>query len=270
MEHIGDVQKQQWQNINGGGNSGYRCDLCHDTGYIFEGDVAIRCQCRKEEDLIRKQKRAGITPHLRHMTFAHFDYSLFSDEKQGSNGLTFRENVHRIVAAAESFVEDIANGRTVSGLLLQGYVGRGKTYLAASIANALVERDVDVRFIVVPDFLDELRATFDTSSMGSESELMNLIKTAPVLILDDLGAHNYTDWSIKTLFAILNYRINYELPIVVTTNLSVESMDELLGTRITSRLVEACRFFQMNETNDIRMVKRHREQIRARRQHEND
>ena len=107
------------------------------------------------------------------------------------------------------FVEDIANGRTVSGLLLQGYVGRGKTYLAASIANALVERDVDVRFIVVPDFLDELRATFDTSSMGSESELMNLIKTAPVLILDDLGAHNYTDWSIKTLFC--HFELSYQL-----------------------------------------------------------
>ncbi|MEE0777126.1 MAG: ATP-binding protein [Bacillota bacterium] len=270
MEHIGDVLKQQWQHLTKDNENTYHCALCHDTGYIFRGDVAVRCQCRKSEDLLRKQKKAGITPHLRHMTFENFDATLFSADQRGGNGLTYRDNVRLILNTAMDFVNDITEGHPVSGLLFQGYVGRGKTYMAASIANALVERDVNVRFVVVPDFLDDLRATFDSDSLGSESQLMEQVKTAPVLILDDLGAHNYTDWSVKTLFAILNYRINYELPIVVTTNLSMESMDELLGTRITSRLVEACRFFQMNETNDIRMVKRHRERMKVKGPYEED
>ena len=136
--------------------------------------------------------------------------------------------------------------------MLQGYVGRGKTYLAASIANALVERDVDVRFIVVPDFLDELRATFDTSSMGSESELMNLIKTAPVLILDDLGAHNYTDFvSIKTLFC--HFELSYQLRASHRRNNKFVSgiHGRTVGNAHHFPVGGGLPLFQMNETNNI-------------------
>jgi DNA replication protein DnaC len=117
--------------------------------------------------------------------------------------------------------------------------------------------------VVVPDFLDLIRDSFNDHSPYRESVLMQEVKTAPVLILDDLGAHNYTDWSVKTIFAILNYRLNYELPTVITTNLEREQLEELLGSRVYSRLLEMCRFFRLENANDIRWEKRIREKRKS-------
>ena len=88
---------------------------------------------------------------------------------------------------------------------------------------------------------------------------MSEVKNVPVLVLDDLGAHNYTDWSLKTIFAILNYRVNFERPTIVTTNLENQDLEKLLGSRIFSRLMEACRFLRLENIRDIRREKRIRE-----------
>ena len=92
---------------------------------------------------------------------------------------------------------------------------------------------------------------------------MERVKRVEILILDDFGAHNYTDWTVKTLFAVLNYRINQDLPIIVTTNLSDAERGEILGTRIQSRLIEACRSYRMDATDDIRVIRRQEEMKRT-------
>ncbi|MEG2658681.1 MAG: ATP-binding protein [Clostridiales bacterium] len=234
----------------------YTCALCHDTGYIFKDDVAIRCKCRAENDFALRQKRAGITPHLKKMDFGNFNYSFYSEAKRTENRTTYRDSARVIVDKSKEFCQDIIDEKEALGIVFMGSVGCGKTYLAAAIANRLIENKIDVEFVVVPDFLDELRSTFDYDSPATEIELMNRIKKVPVLILDDLGAHNYTEWSIKTLFAIINYRVNYELPMVVTTNLSAIEIEELIGARIYSRLVESCRFLHLRSGYDIRIKKR--------------
>jgi DNA replication protein DnaC len=237
----------------------YKCEKCKDRGFYFEGDLAVTCVCQRSNLLTLKRKKAGITPHLMKQTFDAFDISLFSDEKRGKNKLTFRENAKRVLDAAKGFSLDVVEGKGPSGLLFLGGVGSGKTYLAAALANDLVNRGVAVRFIVVPDFLDLIRDSFNDNSPYRESTLMQEVKTAPVLVLDDLGAHNYTEWSVKIIFAILNYRLNYELPTIVTTNLEQEQIEALLGSRVYSRLMEMCRFFRLENAGDLREEKRIRE-----------
>lgn len=237
----------------------YECEICKDKGFYFDGDIAVACSCQRPALLSAKRAKAGITPHLAKQTFHRFDLSYYSDEKRGKNKLTFQDNAAATLVAAKVFVDAIAKGNNPDGLLFQGAAGCGKTFLAAACANALVDHDKDVRFIVVPDFLDQIRDSFNDNSPYREGTLMQEVKTAPILILDDLGAHNYTDWSVKTIFAILNYRLNYELPTIVTTNLEREQLEELLGSRVYSRLLEMCRFFRLDNTRDIRMEKRIRE-----------
>lgn len=241
----------------------YHCEKCKDKGFYFVGDTAVACSCQRSVLLDAKREKAGITPHLAKQTFYKFDLSFYSDEKRGGNKLTYRDNAVAIVKAAKGFTEAVAAGEKPDGLLFQGAVGYGKTFLAAACANALIEKDVKVRFIVVPDFLDLIRDSFNSDSPYRESMLMQDVKTAPVLILDDLGAHNYTDWSVKTIFAILNYRLNYELPTIVTTNLEQEQIEELLGSRVYSRLMEMCRFFRLENARDIRKEKRIREKRKS-------
>lgn len=234
----------------------YRCALCKDTGYIIDGEVAKRCRCQYAADMKVRKERMGITPHMMKMTFADFDLSYYSEEKRSNKKMTYREGAKVVLSAAKSFVCDVAAGRDCLGLFLQGDVGCGKTYLAAAIANALAEQSKEVKFVVVPDFLDQLRSTYQGNTDATESDLMEEIKKAPILILDDLGAHNYTEWSVNILYSIVNYRVNYELPMVITSNLEMSEIDDLVGSRFSSRLMEACRFYQLNVAVDIRKAAR--------------
>jgi DNA replication protein DnaC len=63
--------------------------------------------------------------------------------------------------------------------------------------------------------------------------LFEQVRSAPVLILDDLGTQNATSWAQEKLFQILNHRYNSQLPTIVTTNLSVDRLDERLRMRLT-------------------------------------
>lgn len=235
------------------------CPFCNDTGLVPYGDRYRVCTCAMEKELERCKKQAGITRHLATMTFENFDYAYYDDKKRTQGGLTYREGIRRIVEAAKGFVDDVADDKAVEGLLFQGNVGAGKTYLAACIANALIEAGCKPLFIVVPDFLDEIRSTYKEKGDETEWALMERVKKAQVLILDDLGVHNYTEWAMRTLFSIINYRINRDLPMVITTNLSEEERETLLGSRIGSRLMEACRHYRVNSGRDIRQAIRLRE-----------
>ena len=119
-------------------------------------------------------------------------------------------------------------------LVLKGGYGCGKTHLAAAIANGCVERGQPVLFITVPDLLDHLRAAFAPSSPAEFDTRFEEVRTAPVLILDDLGTESSTPWAQEKLFQILNYRYNARLPTVITTNHELED----IPLRLRSRLVD--------------------------------
>lgn len=252
MKRFSEIPQGQDLRVKKEENKKYRCPICQDHGFYFKGDIAYPCRCSKEKMKNIKREKAGITPHLARQTFDRFDLSYYPDDARGTTRRTYYENAKAILAASKQFVADYCRGENNGGLLFEGSVASGKTFLAASCANALLDRGVDVKFIIVPDFLDQLRETFHEGSDYSESQLMDDVKKADVLFLDDLGAHNYTEWSIKTIFAIINYRVNYEKPMVVTTNLDKEEIEKLLGSRIYSRLLEACKFFRLECSTDMR------------------
>lgn len=258
MKHFSEIPLEKG-NIVKESEKVYQCPVCKDQGVYFKDDMAYICRCSKKKMTDVRRDKAGITPHLAKQTFENFDPSFYSDEKSTDINLTYRERAVRVLNASKNFVNEISEGKNPSGLLFLGGVGSGKTFLAAACANALIDRGDEVKFIVVPDFLDEIRDSFQQSSEVKEGDLMQEVKNVPILILDDLGAHNYTDWSIKTLFAILNYRVNYEKPTIVTTNLESQQIEELLGSRVHSRLMEACKFYRLENAKDIRKEMRIRE-----------
>ncbi|NLF00125.1 MAG: ATP-binding protein, partial [Anaerolineales bacterium] len=119
-------------------------------------------------------------------------------------------------------------------LVLKGGFGCGKTHLAAAIANTCIERGQAVLFKTVPDLLDHLRATFAPSSQSGYDETFEQVRTAQVLILDDLGTESSTPWAQEKLFQIFNYRYNARLPTVITTNRELEE----IALRLQSRLAD--------------------------------
>ena len=116
-------------------------------------------------------------------------------------------------------------------LVLSGPSGCGKTHLAAAIANYRLQKGHPVFFVTVPDLLDHLRTTFSPSSDVTYDELFERVRSAPLLLLDDLGRQSSTPWAEEKLFQILNHRFNAELPTVVTVN-DIKNLDERLAVRL--------------------------------------
>jgi DNA replication protein DnaC len=191
--------------------------------------VAVRCQCKREEDEARAARRAAkasnLTEEMRMLTFDSYVPS---------------SATRAAWEAMRAFAE-----RPEGWLVLVGGVGSGKTHLLAACANVLLAGGRHhPLYVVVPDFLDYLRAAYDDGESDSDSsgyradisERMRQAIQADVLLLDDLGAEKRTVWTDERLYMVLNARYNAGAPTVVATNLPPDAETGAVEERIASRL----------------------------------
>jgi DNA replication protein DnaC len=139
------------------------------------------------------------------------------------------KSLQKALKAAHSYAE-----KPRGWLVLMGGYGSGKTHLAAAIANYRARLGDPPLFVMVPDLLDHLRATFSPNSNVAFDRRFDEIRMAPLLVLDDLGTQSMTPWVKEKLYQLFNYRYNAELPTVITTSDSLDEMDP----RIRSRLLD--------------------------------
>ena len=138
-----------------------------------------------------------------------------------------QERFAAAVAAARQFADEPSGW-----LVFSGPSGCGKTHLAAAIASRCIEQGHPALFMVVPDLLDHLRAAYRPDSDIGYDELFELVRSAPLLILDDLGVHSSTPWADEKLFQIVNHRYQARVPTVFTTARDIGELDPRLQTRL--------------------------------------
>ncbi|HBT19997.1 MAG TPA: AAA family ATPase [Peptococcaceae bacterium] len=234
-----------------------KCTNCDGSGIVIKGNVAYKCSCTKQRVIEMKYKESRLPAKLQQHTFDKFELRYYPEDEypDKNKAATYREIAINTLEAAKNFAKRNSVKAEGKGLFFCGNVGSGKTFLSSAIANYLLSKGQRVLFLVVPDLLDEIKASYNKEPETSEIELLQHARNIPVLILDDLGAHNYTDWTRNKIYSILNSRLNNELPTVINSNLTLEEIEEQLGERITSRIVELCDIYRLLVPKDIRHLK---------------
>jgi DNA replication protein DnaC len=200
------------------------CTRCGGAGYVTQPvpfghpnfGVLFPCVCRQAAWAERRREellRLSNLDVFRDMTFATFDPNV--------------AGLRRAFLQAREYAE-----RMTGWLSLLGGYGVGKTHLAAAIANAALAHNIGVIFAVVPDLLDHLRATFAPSNAVSYDARFELIRNAPLLILDDLGTESATPWAREKLYQIVNHRSNVRAATVFTSNVAPEQLDGRIFSRM--------------------------------------
>lgn len=200
--------------------------------------VSVRCQCarekaRMEENALEKSQASMRLRDLRRSCFLGSSYAAHTFAVDDRYDPKLSEAMQRYASEWERM-----KGENM-GLLLYGPVGSGKTFYAAAIANALMEKK-GVR---------SLMTNFSTVIMkmqgmysGKLDYLEHMIRT-PLLILDDLGTERQSEFMLEQVYTIVDARYRIQLPLIVTTNLDMGEIKypkDLTYCRIYDRILSMC------------------------------
>lgn len=200
--------------------SNTRCRCEKAASYWQEHDRKIAEEkARKEEEERRREMqrkidrllgKSGIKKRFQQRTFPNF--------RTDTPG---RRHSYQIAKEyADNFAYHRARG---DGLYIEGTNGTGKTHLAAAIALQLIGEGIPVICKTSSDLLMDIKKAFDRPEVR-ESEVLDVYKKVELLIIDDLGKEQCSDWSMSTLYSILNDRYEDMRPTIVTTNYNAESL----------------------------------------------
>ena len=215
------------------------CGTCHCPKQIRlnfgRGEVTVPCLCKCGEAALiaeeaeKKQRRemeAIESLKAQSLMDAKFSRQTFDAWQVTDENEKAYRICRRYVERWDSMLENN------QGLLLYGSVGTGKTYAAACIANALLDRRVPVVMTSFVKLLD-----------GYDDELTRRLNRARLLIVDDLGAERGTDYALEKVYAIIDGRYRAGLPMILTTNLELGDMQKTADIRygrIYDRIFETC------------------------------
>ena len=175
-----------------------RCDCEKAQEYWEEYDRQQEEKRRQEEEVERRRRmqeridrllmKSGIKKRFQQRTFENF--------RTDTKG---RADSYR---AAKEYADNWALHRARGdGLYIEGTNGTGKTHLAAAIALQLIKEGVPVICKTSSDLLMDIKRTFDDGDI-SEAAVLDVYKKADLLIVDDLGKEQCSDWSMSTLYKI--------------------------------------------------------------------
>ncbi|WP_048893975.1 ATP-binding protein [Dehalococcoides mccartyi] len=245
MEHIKDILGKQI-NIKGSSSTtsskgkvdkaaeANTCPLCKGAKFVYpvsaEGVTdfsrVIPCQCTQSESGADREKRLltySCLGGLQKYTFEKLNSLGKTDDPHSQN--TFKQ-------AYEAAMDYAFNP---SGwLVFSGPSGTGKTHLAAAIANKRLSMGQPVLYKRASELIDDLKKSFEPDSESGYSQSFDILKNAPLLIIDDLTVQSGSDWSKEKLDQLLTYRFSQELPTIITLSTTITELDP----RIQSRLLD--------------------------------
>ena len=210
-----------------------------DPEHKSELKVVTMCRCEREEEEREKRKEEAAKDMEKIQRLRNA--SLLDEKLRGATFDAFKltkyneRNLKLCRRYAMKFAQMVEKDQ---GLIFWGSVGTGKSFAAACIANYLLDRKVPV---VMTSFV-KLLEVFQ-SGRDEETSILNRLGYAKLVIFDDLGAERGTDYALEKVYNIVDSRYRKSLPMILTTNLTIEDMKsevDMRYRRIYDRVFETC------------------------------
>lgn len=230
------------------------CGKCHtnkEKKIQLAGEcVTVHCICKCEsEERERIQKQKDYEEEMRRIE--RLKVASLMDAKLKSATLktfTQKEDNQKLYTIVKNYVDNFETFyKSNRGLLFWGTVGTGKSYAAACIANELLNRKIPV---VMTSFVKVLQVIQDNTE--NETEFVNRLCAARLLIIDDLGTERNTDYALEKVYNVIDSRYRTGKPLILTTNLNLQDMQmtqDIRYQRIYDRIFEMCHPVMVNGTS---------------------
>ncbi|WP_294369723.1 ATP-binding protein [uncultured Clostridium sp.] len=248
-EEITDLRAKKYEMLVSHGynpdylNLHYNCPKCKDTGFIG----IDKCSCFKSKLIKLYYKDSDLEEAVKTNNFKNFNINLYSNHKLNDERYTPRKNIEDILEYITG--EYLPNFKTSNtNLLFYGNSGTGKTFLSWCIAKELLDKG----FLVVYKTSDDLLRALKDIKFNNDTDLENLLINCDLLIIDDLGSEQITDFSSTELFTLINKKILKNKKMLISTNLSLPLISKRYSERISSRIIGEFKLFKFF-AEDIRI-----------------
>ena len=248
-EEITDLRAKKYEMLVSHGynpdylNLHYNCPKCKDTGFIG----IDKCSCFKSKLIKLYYKDSDLEEAVKTNNFKNFNINLYSNHKLNDERYTPRKNIEDILEyITGEYLPNFKNSNT--NLLFYGNSGTGKTFLSWCIAKELLDKG----FLVVYKTSDDLLRALKDIKFNNDTDLENLLINCDLLIIDDLGSEQITDFSSTELFTLINKKILKNKKMLISTNLSLPLISKRYSERISSRIIGEFKLFNFF-AEDIRI-----------------
>ncbi len=184
---------------------------------------AVPCRCKKltfeKQRYLAMMKYCGLPDNADALTFDKFGV---------------KENVKEAYESALNLIKG-----DIIFLTIWGKVNNGKTHLAVAVCHEYINAGIPAKYLFVPNFLDELRASYNKDADFSYQTLFNRYSEVPLLVLDDIYRQKPSPWGSEKLMGLINARYMARRSTIFTTNKTfdeIKKIDPDQGEAIISRL----------------------------------
>lgn len=242
------------------------CGTCHarrqmvlEVPMIGTRVVPVMCKCDIASWEAEKARKAVEAAHeslkgLRSMGAASTSYqNMTFDADDGGNA--------SMATVARRYVEEWAEMyRENIGLLFHGGVGGGKTFWAAAIANALLEKGTSAVVTSTPALITAMSRDYERN----KAFILDEITRVGLLVLDDIGFERQTSYAAEKMYEIIDTRYRAKRPLIITTNLSLEEISNpqlMEYKRVFDRIIEMCQPVHVNAEGRRKTIARNKSDL---------
>jgi DNA replication protein DnaC len=204
----------------------YKCDKCKDTGWILVPKehmqpLAISCECMKIEKLKNEWKSSGINLEMSKHTFSNFEVWNESSQNAKDTAIAYYHDFNEI------------RGKRRNSIMFCGQVGSGKTHCSIALAVNFIKQKIKVVYMPYRDVITKIKQNMIDQEYYSKT--ISKYQTCEVLLIDDLFKGKINESDINIVFEIINYRYLNFLPIIVSSEFSIDRLlafDEGVASRV--------------------------------------